>query len=713
MHVHPWHLPRRKWLKRHVGRCQGNGGKESAKEFFQGSGAQENSKVFKLKTKVNKVARVFKFLNFEEQSLVHTVSAPRSNEGAVVEQCGGAGLEAESGGSKAFTRDYDAGLEAAFGNSVGSFDGAKPSAEFGGIEAEVEFKGSMHDKEEVEDMMLGRLQCAGHGEGGSGAVWAAENVQKGRVTDFQEMEVLGEEHMVAEASGIVGSVRGGKSDANSSDMVIMGHLHAHSPIVGSLGVGSACVGSSVGVRGAPGWSVGRWSARLSSSLCCPGCGLYGDGSLCMMCDTHGTRNSCVINSVQNLRLVRRPEHREETKLLKASSGIQVGFPVVDNVPGNASLVDYLRWAPKKWPVEGWECRTVLTPWVEKVKCFLAGGCEVVSTIMRVSEWYPVSTGPGEPLRTALGWTPLLRTPSSGVWLFRGAVRGEQLLAALVSSVDWVPRGTYRTAWAVEPRCLCSYAYGRRVAVGPHTGCRSWELLRDLWRAIAPHMAPWCAIGDVPTCANLNYYGGSGSCVRWHSDDEVLFGGRGESKLIVSVSVGFSALFRWKPRSCPDCEADSTWLHHGDLLVMDGRCQDEYLHSTDPRLDGERVNITFRWLKNHVPKCPLGTGVMCCLPTCVKGLPVPVYAGLKGLVWYSGWVLWFLLGMGLMLLAFLALVGLWHGKSRYFWVKLSFSLQGACLFLCHARETPGIHTGPGSGVLGFWEWFLGGFWGSGV
>ena len=280
-------------------------------------------------------------------------------------------------------------------------------------------------------------------------------------------------------------------------------------------------------------------------------------------------------------------------------------------------------------------------------------------------------------------------------------------------MDWVLRGTYRTAWAVEPRCLCSYAYGRRVAVGPHTGCRSWELLRDLWRAIAPHMAPWCAVGDVPTCANLNYYGGSGSCVRWHSDDEVLFGGRGESKLIVSVSVGFSALFRWKPRSSPDCEADSTWLHHGDLLVMDGRCQDEYLHSTDPRLDGERVNITFRWLKNHVPQCPLDAGVVCCLPTCAKGLPVSVHAGLEGLVWYSGGILWFLLGMGLMLLAFLALVGLWHRKSRYFWVKLLCSHQGACLSLCHARETPGVHTGPGFGVLGFLGWFLGycwGFWG---
>ena len=56
------------------------------------------------------------------------------------------------------------------------------------------------------------------------------------------------------------------------------------------------------------------------------------------------------------------------------------------------------------------------------------------------------------------------------------------------------------------------------------------------------MAPWCADGGTPTCANLNYYGSSGSCVRWHSDDEVLFGGQEESKLIVSVSIAFSAAF---------------------------------------------------------------------------------------------------------------------------------------------------------------------------
>ena len=387
----------------------------------------------------------------------------------------------------------------------------------------------------------------------------------------------------------------GESCVSSSTMC---HQHAHVPSSAHLFESSAWSGSSGGLLGAPGWAVGQVSARLSSSWCCPGCGLYGDRSLCMTCGTYGVGN---------------------------------------------------------------------------------------------------------------GWTPLLRTPSSGVWLFRGgALRGEHLLAALVSTVDWVARGTNRTAWAVEPRCLCSYAYGRRVAVGPQTGARSWELLRVLWKAIAPQLTPWCASEDMPTCANLNYYGGPGSCVRWHSDDEVLFGGRGESKLIVSLSIGFSALFR-KPRPSPDCEADSTWLHHGDLLVMDGRCQDEDLHSTDPRLHGERVKITFRWLKNHVPQCPLGAGAVCCLPTCVKGLPVPVCAGLDGLVWNSGWVLWFLLGMGLLLLAFLALVGLWHQKSMYFWVTPLCTLQDACLSFCHARETPGVHAGLVFWVLGVLGWFLG-FWG---
>ena len=105
-----------------------------------------------------------------------------------------------------------------------------------------------------------------------------------------------------------------------------------------------------------------------------------------------------------------------------------------------------------------------------------------------------------------------------------------------------------------------------------------------------------AEGEVPTAANLNLYRGWKSCVGWHCDDEPLFGKCGDAKLIVSVSFGSFAVFRWRRQSCPSDEGRSCWLDHGDVLAMDGQCQDEFLHRTDPGREQDRINITFRWVK---------------------------------------------------------------------------------------------------------------------
>ena len=58
---------------------------------------------------------------------------------------------------------------------------------------------------------------------------------------------------------------------------------------------------------------------------------------------------------------------------------------------------------------------------------------------------------------------------------------------------------------------------------------------------------------MPTAANLILYRGRRSHVGWHSDDEPLFGECGEAKLIVSVSFGTRALFKWRGKSCPDTD----------------------------------------------------------------------------------------------------------------------------------------------------------------
>ena len=98
------------------------------------------------------------------------------------------------------------------------------------------------------------------------------------------------------------------------------------------------------------------------------------------------------------------------------------------------------------------------------------------------------------------------------------------------------------------------------------------------------MKPWCAEGEVPIAANLNLYRGRKSRVGWQSDGEPLFGACGEAKL-----------FKWKGKSRRDGDASSCWHDRGDLLVMDGQWQDEFLYCTDPGQGQERINFTFRWI----------------------------------------------------------------------------------------------------------------------
>ena len=213
-----------------------------------------------------------------------------------------------------------------------------------------------------------------------------------------------------------------------------------------------------------------------------------------------------------------------------------------------------------------------------------------------------------------------------MWVSRGALQGKNLFSSLDVAGDWERKGSYHTAWAVpcDSSSTCSYAYGHGPAIGPHTGERCWPLLAAVWRAIAPLMKPWCAEGEVPTAANLNLYRGWKSCFGWHHDEEPLFEKYGDAKLIVSVSLGTFAVFRLRRQSCPSDEGGSCRLDHGDTLVMDGQCQDEFLHRTDPDREQDRINITFRWVKQHVSSCPwLKAGVACCLPTCAKGSSVPV------------------------------------------------------------------------------------------
>ena len=135
--------------------------------------------------------------------------------------------------------------------------------------------------------------------------------------------------------------------------------------------------------------------------------------------------------------------RTESAGTKSTRTVEgVGCPTVDNLSGSASLAPYLRRSPEGVHVDSWECRIGTAEGKLSETVLVAEGCEATVPVWSVPDHYPKSLGKRK------------------------------------------MSGTH----AVESRCCCS-ANGRGSAVGPQAGERSQELLRGLWRAVAPLMAP--------------------------------------------------------------------------------------------------------------------------------------------------------------------------------------------------------------------------------
>ena len=257
-----------------------------------------------------------------------------------------------------------------------------------------------------------------------------------------------------------------------------------------------------------------------------------------------------------------------------------------------------------------------------------GGVVTPSLHPEVPDTRFVSPGRGLGIRQSKGWTKVCETARSGIWVLKGDARARKLPANLDHlRMEWMKQGTYKTAWVAPGYdCLCPYQCGRGAAVRPQTSDAIWDGVIGLRGSFAPLLSPWCGKKDVPTGVNLNRYSGSGSLIRWHSDNEPLFGPQNWPKLIVSLSLGNSVEFKVRRRA-PRGVPSSITVDHGDLLVMDGLAQLEYAHRTVPGLQGPRVNLTYRWVSQHAASCPPAVVVGCVLPTCVQGLVEPNSRGL--------------------------------------------------------------------------------------
>jgi len=164
----------------------------------------------------------------------------------------------------------------------------------------------------------------------------------------------------------------------------------------------------------------------------------------------------------------------------------------------------------------------------------------------------------------------------------------------------IPR---KTCWLVMPGCSCKYRYGGiEVEAQPYP---PWMV--ELCTQVMPYFGI-TGQQDWPTSCNLNLYDGGQHSVGWHSDDERLFQGKFVDALILSLSLGaqrkFETRLNWPG---PEDAVPFTRLNlgSGDLCTMEGMFQKHYTHRV-PReegIQGERINLTWRYIRKHDPQCP--------------------------------------------------------------------------------------------------------------
>ena len=181
---------------------------------------------------------------------------------------------------------------------------------------------------------------------------------------------------------------------------------------------------------------------------------------------------------------------------------------------------------------------------------------------------------------------------------------------------WLPAGEARAALRdvqdqVQPEAATIQMFGKPVTI---PRLQAWHGDADAayrYSGLWMQPAPWTPVlqdlrerlQSLPRAPRfnsvlVNLYRDGQDCVGWHADDEHELG---REPVIASLSLGATRRFLLKPRGGAASgrrQSVSLDLEQGDLLVMGGRTQRDYVH-TAPRTArqvGARWNLTFRYVR---------------------------------------------------------------------------------------------------------------------
>lgn len=165
--------------------------------------------------------------------------------------------------------------------------------------------------------------------------------------------------------------------------------------------------------------------------------------------------------------------------------------------------------------------------------------------------------------------------------FLDAATGRSLFAELHES----------TTWRADSRMM----YGRRVLVPRETAARGDDCPQPWTPTLLRVRESLEAYVGVPfDYVFINRYRSGEDSVAWHNDDDARADSR---RVIASLSLGATRTFELRPlrASGLNHKKIAVELADGDLVVMQGDTQLNYEHRVpkEPRVAGERINLTFR------------------------------------------------------------------------------------------------------------------------
>lgn len=148
-----------------------------------------------------------------------------------------------------------------------------------------------------------------------------------------------------------------------------------------------------------------------------------------------------------------------------------------------------------------------------------------------------------------------------------------------------------TLWRADSRVM----YGKRVLVPRETAARG-EKMPQPWTPTLLHVRALIEehTGTTYDYVFLNRYRDGNDSVAWHGDRD----GSQDARLVVaSLSLGATRAFQLRPKKESGLRYDPITVEvaHGDLIVMAGDTQLYWEHRVkrEPRVTGERLNLTFR------------------------------------------------------------------------------------------------------------------------